>query len=121
MSIHKFQLGGYKIRLGGPFGALKGDPQVQAFGVILCEGEDDVSAYRVTAYFLIDGSPAPAPTLSSDGHDATLGLPRDLMANWIDLLRNEKPVYGYIDTNRPASTYITTDQMFLEPIGEGEA
>jgi hypothetical protein len=43
------------------------------------------------------------------------------MADWIDLLRNERPVYGYIDTSRPASTYITTDQMFLEPIGEGEA
>jgi hypothetical protein len=120
MSIHKFQLGGYKILLGGPFGAVKGDPQVQALGSILCEGEDDVEAYRVTAYFLVDGSPAPAPTLVNDGHDATLWLPRDLMAVWIDLLRNERPVYGYIDTNRPASTRITTDQMFLEPIGEGE-
>lgn len=110
MSIHKFQLGGYKIHLSGPFLALPEDPQVKANGLIFCEGEDDVAVYRITVYFLAEGSPEPAPTLSSDGHDAKLWVAREMIPIWIDLLRNEKPLYGYINTNRPTSTRITTDE-----------
>jgi hypothetical protein len=120
MSIHTFQLGGYSILLSGTVLMLLGDQEIKAVGSILCEGEDDVDAYRVRVYFLADGSPELAPTISDSGHEARLCLPRQMMPIWIDLLRYEKPLYGYINTSRPTSTHIRTSATEQEPIGEGE-
>jgi hypothetical protein len=36
---------------------------------------------------------------------------------WVDVLRNEKPLFGFIDTARPAATHITTK---FEPVGQEE-
>ena len=41
----------------------------------------------------------------------------DIMPFWVDMLRNEKPVYGYINTDHPEWTSISTSS---EPVGEEE-
>jgi len=39
------------------------------------------------------------------------------MPLWIDVLRNEKPIFGVIDTAQPSASHITTK---VEQIGEEE-
>jgi len=40
-----------------------------------------------------------------------------MMQNWIDLLRNEKPIYAFFDADNPQWSRIST---LSEPVGEEE-
>ena len=71
----------------------------------------------MNVYFVDDESPMPDPVLSRDGNIATLFLRRELMPLWIDVLRNEKPIFGVIDTAQPSASHIATKS---ELIGEEE-
>jgi hypothetical protein len=113
--IHQFEIGAYTIKIGRRFATRVGDENVTAIGFISCVGEDFLN---VNVYFVDDEGPVPEPTLSRDGNVGTLFLRREMMPIWTDLLRNEKPIFGFIDTARPEATYITTK---LETIGEEES
>ena len=71
----------------------------------------------MNVYFVDDESPMPDPVLSRDGNVVTLFLRRELMPLWIDVLRNEKPIFGVIDTAHPSASHIATKN---EPVGEEE-
>jgi hypothetical protein len=112
--IQQFEIGGYTIKLGRQFDIKVADQNVNAIGVISCVGEDFLN---VNVYFVDDESPVPEPTLSRDGNVGTLFLRKDMIPIWVDVLRNEKPIFGFIDTARPAATHITTK---FEPVGQEE-
>jgi hypothetical protein len=109
----------YSIRLGDRLSGIVGDTTVQAMGIIECSAAGEVT---LIVYFLADGSPVPAATISSGlpyaEHLVQLFLQKEMMPVWIDLLRHEKPVYVYVNTKRPGSTHISTS---AEPIGEEES
>ena len=44
-------------------------------------------------------------------------IPFNEMGIFLDMLRNEKPVYAHIDNNNPINSFLSTSS---EPIGEGE-
>jgi len=48
---------------------------------------------------------------------ATIWVPEEQFPFYLDLLRNEKPVYGFIDFDNPRENRIQTQK---EPAGEGE-
>ena len=110
----QFEIGGYTIKLGRRLATRAGDQTVTASGLISFLGEDFMS---MSVYFVDDGSPMPDPVLSQDGNVATLFLRSQLMPLWIDVLRNEKPIFGVIDTRQPSASHITTK---IEQIGEEE-
>ena len=112
--IHQFEIGGYTIKLGRRLTASVGGQTVTAVGWISCIGDDFLN---VNAYFVDDESPMPDPVVSRDGNTGTLFLRRQLMPLWTDLLRNEKPIFGFIDTAQPGATHITTK---VEPVGQEE-
>jgi len=110
----QFEIGGYTIKLGRRLSTRAGDQIVTAVGLISFLGEDFMS---MNVYFVDDESPMPDPVLSRDGNVATLFLRRELMPLWIDVLRNEKPIFGVIDTAQPSASHIATKN---EPVGEEE-
>ena len=110
----QFEIGGYTIKLGRRLSTRAGDQIVTAVGFISFLGEDFMS---MNVYFVDDESPMPDPVLSRDGNVATLFLRRELMPVWIDVLRNEKPIFAVIDTAQPSASHIATKS---ELIGEEE-
>lgn len=115
MATHSFAVSSYTIKLGDKLTASFGGTTIKAKGVISCIGPDN---QRVVAYFLDDDSPVPAPTTTIGGAWGPIFLPKEMMPMWVDLLRNEKPIYGYINTAHPEWTNVSTS---AEPVGEEEA
>ncbi len=114
MAITQFEVTSYIIYLGDKLSATFGGTTIKARGVISCIGSDN---RRVVGYFLADDSPVPTPTTTIGGKWGPVFLPKELMSIWVDMLRNEKPIYGYINTDHPEWTQISTS---AEPIGEQE-
>ena len=56
------------------------------------------------------------PEEAADGHVA-IQMHEKSLARIIDMLRNEKPIYGNIDTDLPGDAFIST---LHEPVGEEE-
>ena len=114
MAIRIFEILSYKVKLGYRLSATFGVTTIKALGIISCTGNDD---QRVIVYFLHDESLIPNPAVSKEGKWGNIFLPKEMMPVWIDMLRNEKPVYGYIDTDIPNLTNVSTSN---EPVGEEE-
>jgi len=73
--------------------------------------------HTLDAVFISPDSPTPAPWFNADEHKAAIYLPiSDLMA-FVDTLRNEKPIYAFLDDARPDLISVLTNK---EPVGEGE-
>ena len=115
MAIRIFEITNYKIKLGYRISATFGVTTIKAAGVISCMGNDN---QRVVIYFLHDESLIPNPAISAKGKWGNIFLPKEMMPVWIDILRNEKPLFGYINTDIPKLTNISTSN---EPVGEEES
>ncbi len=114
MATRNFQITSYIIKLGDRMSAGFGGTTIKIRGIISCMGPDN---QRVVAYFPADDSPVPAPTTTIGGKWGPVFLPKELMGQWTDMLRNEKPLYGYINTGHPEWTNVSTSK---EPVGEEE-
>jgi len=114
MGIRRFQITSYRVKLSDKLSATFGGTKIKARGIISCIGSDN---QRIVAYFLTDDSPVPAPTTTLEGKWGPVFLPKEIMGQWVDMLRNEKPIFGYINTDHPEWTYISTS---AEPVGEEE-
>ena len=113
MPANRFEITSYKVSLCDKMTTGFGGVTIKARGIISCIGQ----GFRITAYFLSNDSPIPEATASPQGDRAAIFLPPDLMGYWMDLLRNERPIYGYIHSGIPPLTNISTS---LEPVGEEE-
>jgi hypothetical protein len=72
---------------------------------------------RVVAYFLNDDSLVPNPAITTEGKWGNIFLPKEMLAIWTDMLHSEKALFGYINTDIPKLTNISTSN---EPVGEEE-
>lgn len=115
MAIRRFKITSYSMKIGDKLSASFGGTNIEIRGVISCMGPDN---QRIVAYFLTDNSQVPNPTTTIGGKWGPVFLPKELMGNWIDMLRNEKPIYGYINTDHPEWTNVSTSS---EPVGEEES
>lgn len=115
MPVRKFPITSYKITLDDNLHTIYLDATIKSRGVLSCIGPDD---QRVVAYFLADDSPVPAPTTIFGGKWGPILLPKEMMGQWVDMLRNEKPLFGYINTDHPDWTNVSSSE---EPVGEEES
>ncbi len=115
MAENTFKIESYAIKLGDRMTATFDSTTIKAKGIIACIGTED---HRIIAYFLCDDSPVPPAVITHEGKWGCLFLQKEIMPLWIDLLRNEKPLYGYINTQYPKWTNISTSN---EPVGEEES
>jgi len=115
MAIRIFEISTYKIKLGYRMSATFGVTTLKALGIISCIGPEN---QRINIYFLHDDSQVPNPAISNKGKWGNIFLQKEMMPVWINLVRNEKPLFGYINTEVPKLTNVSTSQ---ESIGEEES
>jgi hypothetical protein len=113
MAIKSFQIASYKMALGHAMSATWSGKSIKIRGYISCYGGD----HRFIAYFLTKDSPVPDPVYVVANKVGAIFLPFDEMPPFVDLVRNEKPVWAYLNSDRPEWNSIKTSH---EPVGEEE-
>ena len=88
-------------------------------GLVRCNGigSDDGADYRLDVYFLSPDSDMPDPQVDiASRRGAIFMLISDIHA-FVDILRNERPIFGHLRDDYPQWTSVTTTN---EPVGTGD-
>jgi hypothetical protein len=111
----------YRVTLAGSIRTIvSGNTKIKAQGVIHVGGDsEDDETGELIIYFLTPDSPAPKPPAytKSTGILGNFCVPYNQMPFYIDLLRNEKPVWFQLVTDKPEFNSVRTS---WEPIGVGD-
>ena len=113
MATIKFEVQTYRVRIGFELSGGGGGPKSR--GHVVCYGGD---GHRFAIYFAAPGSTLAPPRYFPETKFGSINVPVDEMHNYIDLLRNEKPVYAYLNSDKPQWNNLSTSK---EPIGEEES
>ena len=114
MAIKTFQIDTYRANAGFKNSATWNGVQIQIQGYLACYGKD---SYRFIVYGLHPDSPVPSPTYIEANKVGAIFIPYTDLHNYIDLVRNEKPVYAYLNSSKPDWNSLRTG---AEPVGEEE-
>ena len=115
MTRYIFEVRFYIIMLSRKIEASFGDVVSYSYAVISCL--DAENRYKLNIYFLRPDSPTIKNVNFPDKGRATIFLPAEQYSSYVDLLRNEKPVYAYITNDNPEMNLLCTTE---EPVGVGE-
>lgn len=83
-------------------------------GVLTCQG---AGGYRFFVYGLHPSSQRPGPYYNEEIKLGAIFIPFVELHNYIDLVRNEKPVYAHMNSDQPYWNGLSTRE---EPVGEQE-
>lgn len=88
-------------------------------GLVRCNGVgvDDQESYRLDVYFLSQGSDLPDPQVDIANRQGAIFMPIDDLFAFVDILRNESPIFGHLRGDFPQWTSVTTTN---EPVGVGD-
>ncbi|GAF83547.1 unnamed protein product [marine sediment metagenome] len=114
MAITTFNIEHYKVSISHEINASWGGINIKAHGKVVCYG----SEHRLFAYFLDSDTSSTKPMYIENDKEGVIFLPFNDMSTFIDILRNEKPVYGYLSSEEPEWNGIGT---FRVPFGERES
>ncbi len=114
MATKTFEVQTYRVALGDRMTGVADGQSINFRGYIVCNGAD---GYHLVFYFLNPSSPVPSPSYLEEYKRGVVYLPFDQMHNYVDLLRNEKPMYAYMNSNSPQWNSIRTTN---EPVGDEE-
>ncbi|MEA2071003.1 MAG: hypothetical protein U9O98_06895 [Asgard group archaeon] len=90
---------------------------VKIQGEINCRGKYKRKEFRFIIAFIPDAIRPPQPIVNMEYRLVILFVHIKNCQPYIDMLRYEKPIYGYVDTENPSNCCITTSG---EEIGEEE-
>lgn len=113
MTTKTFQVEEYKVGLGYEMSATWGGTTISARGYVACYGGN----HRLIIYGLTENSPVPGPMYVVGNKVGAIFVPFEEMAAYIDVLRNEKPIFAYLNSDKPEWNSIRTS---MEPVGEEE-
>lgn len=82
-------------------------------GIVRCLGDE----YSMDVFFLAVDSPYPDPVVDLANKSGALFMPVSDISAFVDILRNEKPIFGHLRGDRPEWTSVTTTN---EPVGTGD-
>ena len=91
-----------------------GDMEVKIRGMVRCLGDE----YSLDVIFVAEDSQYPDPIIDEANKKGYMFMPMCDMFAFVDILRNESPIFGHLRGDRPEWTSITTRQ---EAVGEGES
>lgn len=115
MPAKTFEVTRYVLNMGWKNTASWGGVTIQIQGYVACSGAD---GSRLIVYGLHPTSPTPAtPVYNVSGNVGALFVPFSEISNYVDLVRNEKPVYAYLNSDNPNWISLRTSS---EPVGEEE-
>ena len=88
-------------------------------GLVRCTGvgADADETYRLDVYFLADDSAVPDPQVDIANRRGAIFMSISDIHAFVDILRNEKPIYGHLREDNPQWTSVTTTN---EPVGTGD-
>ena len=88
-------------------------------GLVRCNGlgMEDQENYRLDVYFLSQESDVPAPQVDIANRRGAIFMSIGDIHAFVDILRNEKPIFGHLRGDFPQWTSITTTN---EPVGTGD-
>ena len=112
MATTSFEVKYYRVFLGT--GTVSG---VGIDGYLNCLDASANWVYHQTIYFVPDGSSLPAPWYNPATKSGAFYRPISQMKLYLDVLRNERPVYASMDDQNPGGNALRT---FPEAVGEGE-
>jgi hypothetical protein len=115
MPTKSFSVTHYKTCVGFKNSATWSGVNIQIQGYITCYSADN---YRLIMYFLHPDSPVPPPVYIPANKVGAIFLPFSDMPIYLDIVRNEKPIYAYLNTDKPEWNSIKTAN---EPVGEEES
>ncbi len=82
-------------------------------GIVRCMGDE----YTMDVFFLSEDSAFPAPMVDLENKKGSIFMPMRDISSFVDILRNEKPIFGHLRGDKPEWTSITTTN---EPVGTGD-
>lgn len=112
MATVTVQVNKYLVQIG--FESSGGAGGDKSRGVIVCYGQD---GYIFLIYLAAPGSNMAPPRYNQNRKIGSINVPVDEMSHYVDILRNEKPVYLYMNSENPQWNHIRTSK---EPVGEEE-
>lgn len=113
MARQAFEITSYEVKVAREMGGTAQGVSAKFPAYILCKGKE----HQVVIYALHDSSPVPDNTFLPPYKHGTIFVPRWQYDWFLDMLRNEKPVYCYLNSNTPKSNSLYTGK---EPVGEQE-
>ena len=115
MARKVFPVTSYVAQAGFKNTATWGGVRIQMQGYLACYGSDNS---RLIVYGLHPDSPVPAsPVYNVPGNVGAIFVPFADLPAYIDLARNEKPLYALLDSDHPEWISLRTSK---EPVGEEE-
>lgn len=114
MAIKTFAVTTYEISMGFKNTASSTVGTILIQGLLQCNSAEGI---RFVIYGLHPSSPVPPPVYNVATKWATLFIPFNELHNYIDLVRNEKPIYAYLNSDNPGWNSLRTS---AEPVGEQE-
>lgn len=96
-----------------------GGQQVLIRGLVRCTGVEPQTKveYTLDVLFLAPDSPIPTPSYNAGERKGAMFMPISDMSAFVDILRNEKPIFGHLYDDRPDWFSVTTNK---EPVGSAE-
>ena len=113
MATVTFEVKTYEVKMARELNGKAGELEVRFPAYIRCEGE----THHAVIYILDDSSPVPDNAFFPQYKRGTIFVPRWQLEWFLDLLRNEKPVYCYLNSDTPKWNALYTGK---EPVGENE-
>ena len=121
MGYVKFKLEKYSVRLSPQEKEIKiGDTTAKLIATISCSGKHDGSLHMANLMFLAENSPTPKDYIDLNTFQGQFFIPYKLHQKFewfLDILRNERPVYFYL-SETPGDSYLYTGD---EPVGDEES
>jgi hypothetical protein len=112
-----FEVKEYDIEVGRESSIYSGGREVKLDAHIVGHGKLSGKEYYVIIYCVQDGSPMPDNIVREEGRNGLIYVPRWKYEWFVDLLRNESPVFCHLFPPRPNLNCLSTSR---EPVGEGE-
>lgn len=93
--------------------------QARIRGLVRCTGSgaNDAADYRLDVYFLASDSPVPEPQVDISNRRGAIFMSISDIHAFVDILRNERPIFGHLRGDYPQWTSVTTTN---EPVGSGD-
>ncbi len=115
MANKTFEVKTYELNVGFKNSATWGGVNILIQGYVVGKG---AAGERLIVYGLHPSSPVPANSVCNwAGNVGAIFVPFNLLGQYVDILRNEKPVYARLDADRPEWMSFSTS---AELVGEGE-
>ncbi len=88
-------------------------------GLVRCTGVgmDDEESYRLDVFFLAPDSKTPEPQVDVANRRGSIFMQIGDIHAFVDILRNERPIFGHLRGDYPQWTSVTTTN---EPVGSGD-